>query len=151
MICLAPHPITHGTLYTPQASVVAALRSEIAALDAQMNGRPVPEVLPMPANATRPSRGPGSFSPGLAGPGSFGGQVGSRPPGSGPPAGAVRSRTEQLADKAYQMVGAVSRQVGFLGAGAWAASVWWLFVSLRHEANTQAHFCLSKRQHGKCQ
>lgn len=88
----------------PQASVVAALRSEIAALDAQMNGLPIPEVLPMPANATRPSRGPGSFSPGLAGPGSFGGQVGSRPPGSGPPPGAVRSRTEQLADKAYEMV-----------------------------------------------
>jgi hypothetical protein len=96
----------------PQASVVAALRSEIAALDAQLHGRPVPETLPMPANAQRPSRGPGSFSPGLAGPGSFGGQVGSRAPGGPPPSPSVRSRTEQLADKAFEMVSTGCRGAG---------------------------------------
>lgn len=110
--------------------MVAALRSEIAALDAQMNGRPVPEVLPMPANATRPSRGPGSFSPGLAGPGSFGGQVGSRPPGSGPPASAVRSRTEQLADKAYQMVGAVLCCAVSGLFWCWGLFCWWCWGGL---------------------
>lgn len=71
----------------PQASVVAALRAEIAALDDQLNGRPVNPYVP-----SAPVSGGGGYSGGPRG------------PPSGPPPGAVRSRTEQLADKAYELV-----------------------------------------------
>lgn len=76
----------------PAAAQVAALRSEIASLDAQLSGRPAPA----------PYTAPGGYSSGGGAPRS--GFGGGGPPPMQPPSGAVRSRTEQLADKAYEMV-----------------------------------------------
>lgn len=79
----------------PAAAQVAALRSEIASLDAQLSGRPAPA----------PYTAPGGYSSGGGAPRS--GFGGGGPPPMQPPSGAVRSRTEQLADKAYEMVSEV--------------------------------------------
>jgi hypothetical protein len=80
----------------PAASVVAAVRSEIAQLEAQLGGRPAPA----PYTSTAPTGG----AP--RGPPSFGGgpQPPRMPASANMSPGPVRSRTEQLADKAYEMV-----------------------------------------------
>lgn len=89
----------------PAAAVVAALRAEIAALDDQLNGRPGQPYVPAPPRGPNANGAPAGARPGAAGVGSSNFQSPSYvAPPSPATAAAMRTRTEQLADKAYEMV-----------------------------------------------
>lgn len=108
----------------PAASVVAAVRSEIATLEAQLGGRPAPAPFTSAAPTGGPARGPPSFGGGPQPP--------RMPASANMSPGPVRSRTEQLADKAYDMV----RDPCTFRAGAGSILLLVLVIIMLHGSGT---------------
>lgn len=111
---ILPTPLTPSDLlcfdeFHVQAAEVARLRSEVAALADQLAGRPVQ---PLYTPSSTPSRGPGpsNYGPGQSsfgpGPSHHGGAVPLGAIGSVAQPSIPRSRTDELAYKAYDMVSA---------------------------------------------
>lgn len=84
--------------------MVAALRAEIAALDDQLNGRPVQPYVPSAPPSSAGGRPVAGRAPSYVAPPS-GSSAAAAAAGAG-----LRTRTEQLADKAYEMVRWTYRQ-----------------------------------------